>query len=144
MLLILYELAAPLPDAEPGGLPLLEHLSIEAGGTSTPLPPSWAAPGALPSLRSLQLAVRFTGGLPDEWARGFRHLFLLSLSGDAPVANGMLEGRARPAPQPLGTLPASWASGFPSLQHLRMEALALSGPLPQAWVQGGFPQLEDM
>ena len=39
-----------------------------------------------------------------------------------------------------GTLPASWAAGFPELQTLILHENMLTGPLPPVWAEG-FPNL---
>jgi hypothetical protein len=50
-----------------------------------------------------------------------------------------------PQPQPQAehwSLPAEWASGFPKLHSLFLAGMEqLSGPMPDAWQQGGFPVL---
>ncbi len=46
---------------------------------------------------------------------------------------------------PAGTLPASWAEGFPSLSQLWLYQVPVTGSLPPSWgSNGSFPILQDL
>lgn len=150
-------LSVPLPAIPPGALPRLERLSLHFDHMHTPLPSGWGSdPAVLPRLRHLELEVsQVQHGLPAAWSTGFRELEVLSIktrSNHQEVSsNRRLAGVAAPPPVYRApgtaaatvrhTLPASWASGFPKLQALTLNWLALIGTLPSSWQTGGFPQL---
>lgn len=143
-------MAAPLPDIQPGGLTQLRALYIDAAALRTPLPASWGAPGALPSLGHLHVCARIEGPLPPEWAQGFPRLDLLKLedghmSALAPKLLPAAEWAALvQQPPPALVLPPEWADGgFPSLNDIVLNGVGIR-ELPRAWVEGGFPLLETM
>ncbi|KAL4422558.1 hypothetical protein ABPG75_008755 [Micractinium tetrahymenae] len=154
-------LGAPLPDIPPGAFPRLEHLELDFPQLHSQLPPSWGAtPAVLPRLRSLALVVRVEGRLPPEWQHGFSLLTRLSLdacesasSGGSlwrkpereralePARCGAAGGPHQQARGGHGPLPPGWAAGFPRLEALSICGLALCGPLPASWQDGGFPRI---
>ena len=93
---------------------------------------------------NLSLQLKVLGGLPPEWARGFRRLRSLQVgdteSGPAKAgrAGSGVAGAAI-------ALPAEWAAGFKQQQQLESVNIAkmgLAGPIPPAWLQPGcFPAL---
>jgi len=135
----------------------LESLELTFFNMSATLPPSWGAdPAVLPALQELRAWVWVEGGLPAEWARGFRNLTTLSVvslprgliaadpDGVAAVrltalqrATAKQTGQQSAAPP----LPPEWASSFPRLEVLTLSNLGLTGSLPQSWLLGGFPSL---
>ncbi len=132
-------LQGPLPEVQPGGLPVLESLHLGAEGAAVRLPPSWgASPLALPALHTLSIHTPLEGSLPSEWARGFRMLSLMVISGAAPVGV--------PAAVPAPTLPPEWAqdSAFPRLVYLGLSYPQLSGSFPSSWEEGGWHSLETL
>ncbi|KAL4438736.1 hypothetical protein ABPG77_006340 [Micractinium sp. CCAP 211/92] len=132
-------LQGPLPEVQPGGLPVLESLHLGAKGAAVRLPPSWgASPLALPALHTLSIHTPLEGPLPAEWARGFRMLSLMVISGAAPVGV--------PAAVPAPTLPPEWAqdSAFPRLVYLGLSYPQLSGSFPSSWEGGGWHSLETL
>lgn len=149
-----------LPIFRPGAVALLAelHLLLPAN-KPCPLPPAWAAPGALPALRTLIVRAPLTGPLPREWASGLPSLISLRLedtfAGRSRKSPGTLSGGDLPGPDlppeqqqqqqrvPGGgwPLPPEWAAGFHALHGLDLLRLHLTGPIPQPWVDGGFPSL---
>lgn len=153
---------APLPDIQPGALPLLEELYLQLPTLQSALPPSWGGrPDALPALRQLLLRLQFVGGLPPQWAAGFRRLTRLSLV-DTRYEHLSAEKMSAPhgpfmggdakvflpvpsdAPPALGPLPLAWAAGFPALERLQLEGLGLTGAIPRQWAAGGMPKLVEL
>lgn len=152
----------PLPDIQPGALPVLDRLHIETEQLRTALPASWGAgAGVLPALRSLDITAQITGTLPAGWAHGFPQLTRLVIStyadgtregGASPGRCGTSSGASLPLPAPPALeagaganppilLPAEWATGFPCLEVLALARLELTGSFPDAWLTGGFPAL---
>ena len=130
---------APLPDVAPGALPSLVSLLLAFPGLSSTLPASWGAAGsALPSLARLELQLEVSGPLPAAWARGFRLLTKLTITGADPTPP------RRKAPGGGRRLPPQWAAGFPSMAHLALYALGLSGHFPPGWSSSGFPALKSL
>jgi hypothetical protein len=108
----------------------------------------------LPALQRLSLQLAMQGGMPPEWAHGFLALESMTLlqpyatwAVSQPADEGAGSGRDAPtsAPAPASSLPEQWTAGFPRLQHLMLEGLALAGTLPAAWLQlGSFPSLTSL
>jgi len=113
------------------------------------LPVSWGSSSlVLPSLTGLSLQLPGTGQLPAEWARGFRKLASLVISGMAwTVPQGRIatvyDWCPREGPGTGGRLPPQWAAGFPALANLQLTCLNMEGPIPQEWM-AGFPALQDL
>lgn len=148
LLITTVSMAAPLPDIQPGALPRLFRLHIDAAALRTPLPASWGAPGVLPSLSELHVCAQIEGPLPPEWAHGFSQLDSLKLEAGhmSQVAPFLLLPADWAAlaqqPPPALALPPEWADGFPSLTILALRGLGTSQTLPREWAEGGFPLLE--
>jgi hypothetical protein len=151
-------LGAQLPDIHPGALPALELLVLAMAAQRATLPPSWgASPQVLPCLLKLTIIFDPQGRLPREWARGFKHLRILTLLDSRHEFQHTRRTWWRPMPEPAPamllaaqqeqaapggmTLPPEWSSGFPRLTDLVLSGLPLAGPFPQAWQTGGFPAL---
>ena len=105
-------------------------------GLQSPLPASWgASPDVLPALEELSLVLHVVPPLPASWARGFRRLRSLYIAAppDAPL------------PATAGNvLPPEWAAGFPELRLLDLMRLGITGGIPSAWVERGFPMLAQL
>ena len=137
--------ALPLPDIPPGVWPALKYLSLHLWYLHSTLPRSWGTvPHVLPALRYLSLQLKVQGGLPPEWARGFRHMRSLQIvdteSGPAKAgrAGSGVAGAAI-------TLPPEWAAGFKQLESVSIAGMGLTGPIPPAWLQpGSFPALVEL
>jgi len=137
-------LSAPLPDIPPGALPALERLTLIFPALRTQLPASWgSSPAVLPELQSLTVLAHLQGGLPEQWAHGFRQLstlFLESSAGegacaDADDADAGAERR----------LPLSWPSGFPILRYLGLTNLGLArADLAALSQEGAFALLHEL
>lgn len=155
---------SPLPDVEPGALPLLQMLTVDLVKPLQPLrlPDSWGQPGLLPQLRSLKILAPVALPLPTSWARGFSQLVDLILAAPKPNSTaaadrqpaGTLPGAMAPAAAAEGAPPANeaarqlpdeWARGFPKLNSLMVSYQGLSGRFPAAWqAEGSFPLLRDL
>jgi hypothetical protein len=87
-------------------LPALTDLTLNLESLVTTLPPSWGAgPATLPGLGWLNLQLQVQGGLPPEWAAGFRHLTELRVEGTAAQwhnCRGLPAGRTAAAAAPVG------------------------------------------
>lgn len=145
-----------LPEVQPGALPRLQELQISVDSPSHPLalPPSWGAPGTLPTLRHLTVQGTLAAPLPAAWAGGFLRLQTLSLleAGGAAAARAgnssqtAAAGGATPSPAAAGQaahqLPPEWGRGFPALTALVVDRQRLTGSFPAAWqAPGAFPLL---
>ena len=154
-------LGGPLPEIEPGAMPVLRHLELTVPDLRTTLPDSWGSSGSvLPALVSLSVQARVEGPLPPQWADGFRQLQSMEIYGTEPNvidtllalakrgdtlphphnANGPPANRSGLMPGPRH-LPAKWVSGFPWLTSLRLVGLGIVGNIPRAWANGGFSRL---
>lgn len=156
LVLVASNLTGPLPDVQPGALPLLQHLLVHVPELRATLPASWGAAGVLPSLRRLDITLRLSGGLPADWARGFRRLEKLAISCSPWAAHQMWMDGGSPAegqwpeavPHAVAApgVPDAWATpgSFPRLTELHLGRLGLSGSLPRALAEGAWPALEDV
>ena len=163
-------LQGPLPDIQPGALPLLTSLHIEASNRTSQLASlltqqhtvasqnssSSQAEAAAPRGKGLRAA------LPDSWGAGpdvlpaLQHLTLvLQLVPPLPAAWSRGFPRLRylrisapvdaPLPATAGNvLPPEWAAGFPALRWLSLVRLGLTGGFPATWAEGGFPQMNQL
>ena len=123
------------------------------------LPPSWSAPGALPSLSVLHLQdTLLTGSLPPSWANqeALPSLFFLYLDGNlmtGSLPQSWLNKNAFPEVVTLvlshnlmtGSLPPSLSKGFPALGTLVLGPSRQNGTLPAEWgSSGSFPHLSNL
>ena len=136
-----------LPEPPAGALPALDSLVLLLPSLRATLPPSWGASAAvLPRLASLHVEARLFGGLPPQWAGGFRKLRRLNLLGSQPTVPGCTSTEAGEEPldpaAPAMALPAEWPRGFPQLRALFVWNLRLAGTIPGSWA--GFAALTQL
>lgn len=148
---------AELPDIQPGALPRLESLHVRLEHQQSAAPPSWGAPGALPSLQHFTLVLlSFAAPLPVQWAQGFRGVreILLMCSvyrhpdshARAPLPPDEAEALARAPPL---RVPPEWGAGFPALVNLHISAVVQQTAAPAPRIEDllppqGLSTLEDL
>ncbi|KAK9812494.1 hypothetical protein WJX73_004290 [Symbiochloris irregularis] len=119
-------LAGTLPPSWGSDFPNLGALQLSQCGITGPIPSEWGRPGGFASLTSLDLSAnQLTSTLPATLGS------LTSLS-YLKLGDNQLNS----------SLPAEWGAegSFPQLQHVSMDDLVVTGSLPASWANG-FPKL---
>ncbi len=160
-------LEGPLIDVQPGALPRLTSLHIEASNRTTlpllppahqPVPMSRNSSGNLtgPAVQrgnGVQSALPASWGASPEVLPALEELTLV-MHVVPPLPAAWTRGFHRlrglhiitptDVPQPAAAsdvLPPEWAAGFPALRFLNLMGLGVTGTFPTAWEHGGFPSL---
>jgi hypothetical protein len=112
---------------------------------------SWgSSPHVLPALQDMSVEMAVQGGLPPEWARGFRRLRSIAaahLESNMPALHETVgsDSVAGQSAASSASLPPEWARGFPQLQTLVMLGFGWRGSLPEAWLEASsFQTLIEM